>query len=408
MSSGNLISHQYLEEATYGALNPTGTFQALTKTSANFTGTVDTTQSATVRSDRLPSGNVITGITVEGSASTELSRTVVHDDFIEATAMSTWSAIATPLVTDVAYDATAGTFTTTGDFTVDFATGDVITVSGLAAPADIYNAVTVFTVGASVTATVMDVTTSSDVVDWDATAGATTTVQKAQWITIGQTIKSFTFEKQYLDLTLKAIDYLGEIFSSFNTKFSYGSPVTQDYSLMGAGKEVKTGNPTCKPGGSRATYEAPSEKFFNVSTGMPYILVDGAAILYCIESIGIGLDNGLTPKNCVGKLEKTGYTLGEAAVTVNTTIHFSDANWDYLDKIMDQDVVNIEWPVIDSDGLGYHYQVSAQLSGADPDVTGKDAQAMLDLSGTGAIGTNGTVLTIWKIGGDLPAGTLIA
>jgi len=407
MSSGNLISHQYLKEATYGVINPVGNFQAISKTSTNFTCTPDSTQSSTVRDDRLPSGNIITGLTANGSSATELSRTVVHDDFIEACMMNTWSAVATPITRAVAFDSGAGTLTATaGDFTVDLVDGDVLTITGLIAPADDYNSVMVFTV-TNVTALVLSVTTGTSVEDWDATAGAGAVVQKAQSITIGKTVASFSFEKQYLDLTDKAIDYLGQILSSFSTSFSYGSTITQDYNLMGSGKTVKTGDPVCQPSGARDVYRAPPEKFFNVATGMPYISVDGTVATYCIESIDIGLDNGLTPRNCVGKLAKTGYDLGEAGVTVSTNMHFSDNNWNFLDKIMNQTVVNFEWPVIDEDGLGYHYQVSAQLTADDPDTTGKDAQAMLNLSGAGAIGDNGTVLTIWKIGGDLPVGTLI-
>jgi len=407
MSSGNLISHSYLAEQTFGVLNPTGNFQQISKASAAFTGTPDTTQSSTIRADRLPSGNIITGLTVEGSASTELSRTVIHDDFIEGTMMSTWAVEETALATDVAYDASGNTFTSVaGDFTSQFNVGDVVTLTGLLAPADVNNSTAVFTV-TNVTALVMNVVTSANVESWDATAGATVAVQKGQKLTIGKNVASFTFEKQYLDLTDKAIAYLGEVFSSFATSFTYGSPVTQDYNLMGANKDVRTGDPITKPSGLREVYKAPTEKFFNVSTGMPYVMVDGVAVTYCIESLGLGIDNGLTPRNCVGKVEKTAYDLGEAAVTVDINMHFGDGNWHFLDKIMTQETVEVEWPVVDEDGLGYHYQISAQLTGDDPDSTGKDAQAMLTLSGTGAIGTDGAVLTIWKIGGDLPVGELV-
>jgi len=396
MSSGNLIQHSFLKEAAFGELNDTGDFQAISKTSAAFTGTPDTTESSTIRSDRLPSGNIVTGLTVNGSISNELAKTVVHDEFLAATMMKDWPAAATPITTDVAYDATAGTLTTGGtDFTTVVAVGDTITISGLVAPADIYNNTAVFTVTA-VTSTVLNVITSSSIVDWDATAGAGAILQVAPCVVIGQTMNSYTFEKQYLDLTDKAILYLGEIFSGFDAKFAYGSPVTIDYSLMGAGKELPS-TPVVQPAGARTLLPAPAENFFNPTSDMPFVMIDGQVATYCVESLGVTLDNGVSSKDCIGRLTKAGFDLGTAKVGVTMDAHFSDNNFPMLQRILDQDTVEIAWPVIDNEGNGYMFYVSCQLTGDDPDVSGQDAQAMLNLSGSGAIGDDGLVLRICQI-----------
>ena len=399
MSSGNVVQHAFLEEATtFGVLEATGDFQALSKTSASFTGTPDTTASATVRSDRLPSGNIITGLTINGSISNEMSRSVVHDAFIEATMMDTFGATDSAITKAVAYDATAGTLTaTTGDWTTDVvAVGDTITISGLIAPVLAYNDVIVFTV-TNVATLVLTVVTASAVVDWDATAGAGADTQVWPTVSIGSTMKSFTFEKQYLDLTTKAITYYGEVFSAMNMQMNYGSPVTVDYTLMGANK-VLPATPITAPGGARTVTAAPSETFFNPTSDMPYIIVDGTVAAYCIEGVSLSVDNGLTAKNCVGRLEKTGFDLGTANVQTSMKTHFSDDNFDILQAILDQDVVELAWPVIDADGLGYMIYVSSQFTGDDPDVSGQDSQAFLELSGGGALTTAGTVLKIAKIG----------
>ena len=398
MSSGNLIAIRYLEEATtFGVLEGTGNFQDISKTSTNFTGTPDVTQSATIRSDRLPSGNIITGLTINGSISNEFSRSTVHDEFIAATMMDEFGATDSPISETVAYDATAGTLTaTSGDFTSTVAVGDTITISGLASPADVYNDVIVFTVTNVATLT-LTVVTASDVDDWDATAGASSVLQVWPTVAVSDTLKSFTFEKQYLDLTTKSIAYYGEVFSAMNMQMNYGSPVTIDYTLMGAKKEVLT-TPLTQPGGSRAVDAAPSESFFNPTSDMPYIIVDGSVAAYCIEGVTLSVDNGLTAKNCVGRLEKTGFDLGTANVQVSMKAHFSDENFSLLQSILDQDVVELAWPVIDSDGLGYMIYVSAQFTGDDPDSTGQDAQAFLELSGGGALGSDDLVLRIAKIG----------
>ena len=399
MSSGNLVQHSYLEEATFGEVNPAGDFQAISKTSASFTGTPEVASSATVRSDRKPSGQTVTGLDVNATISNEFSRSTIHDDFIEATMMSTWPAFASAIVEDMAYDATAGTLTTTGvtDLTTVVNVGDTVQVTGLVSPADIYNG-TVFYVTA-VTATVLTVITSDTVADWDATAGAGASTQVSPYINIGSTKRSFSFEKQYLDLTNKAIMYTGETFASFTANFEYGSIPTIEYSLLGSNKNILDGTPTVQPGGARNLTAAPSEDFFSAVTGMPYIIVDGAAALYCIESLSIGNDNGLSPRSCIGKLNKTAFDLGTANVTVSMTAHFADANFALLQKILDQTTVQIVFPITDENNKGYNLMVNCQLSGDDPDTTGQDSQAMLELSGTGIPdATTGEVIRVSKIG----------
>ena len=398
MSSGNLIAIRYLEESTtFGELEATGNFQDISKTTTTFTGTPDVTQSATVRSDRLPSGNIITGLTINGSISNEFSRSVVHDTFIAATMMDEFPALDSSITVAVAYDGTAGTLTaTTGDFTSTVSVGDTITITGLNSPADGNNDVTVFTV-TNVVALVLIVVTASSVDDWDATAGASADLQVWPTVSISDTLKSYTFEKQYLDLTTKSIAYYGEVLSAMNMQMNYGSPVTINYTLMGASKEVLS-SPITAPGGARIVDSAPTESFFNPTSDMPYIIVDGSVAAYCIEGITLSVDNGLTAKNCVGRLEKTGFDLGTANVQVTMKAHFSDENFSLLQSILDQDVVELAWPVVDSDGLGYMIYVSAQFTGDDPDTTGQDAQAFLELSGGGALASDGTVLRIARIG----------
>ena len=345
----------------------------------------------------MPSGNIVTGLTVNGSISNELARTVIHDEFLSACIMMDWPSAPAPFSTDLAYESSTGILTTTGtDLTTVLNVGDTITIDGLIAPADVYNKVVAFTVVA-VTATEATVITSASVESWDAAAGAGASVQVSACVVIGQTMNSYTFEKQYLDLTDKAIVYLGEVFSAFSGTFAYGSPVTMDYTLMGAGKELPA-TPVVEPGGSRTLLPAPAENFFNPTTDMPYVMIDGELATYCVESLSLGLDNGLTAKNCVGRLTKAGFDLGTANVTVSMNAHFSDANFPMLQRILDQDTVEIAWPVIDDTGLGYMFYVSCQLTGDDPDVSGQDAQAMLNLSGSGAIGSDGLVLRICKIG----------
>jgi hypothetical protein len=401
MSSGNLIQHSYLKEAIYGELNPVGDFQAISKTGASFTGTPDITKASTVRSDRLPSGSIITGLSVNASISNELARTLIHDDFIASTLMESWSPMTAPLAMDLTYNSVTGAMTTLlGNFVTAFSVGDVFTVDGLISPADMYNLTTVFVVDSIADAINMTVTTSDTVASFDSTAGANAVVQQASFATTGQTITSYTFEKQYLDLTNKSISYLGEIFNSFSMEFNYGSPVTVSYELLGASKSLPS-VPTAEPAGSRTLNGVPTEIYMNPSTSIPMLIIDGDVATSCVEGVTLKLSNGLSAKNCVGQLEKAGYDLGEASIEVTVNAHFSDSNYPFLQRILNQDTVTIAWPVVDIEGNGYYFEISCQLSADDPDVAGQDSQALLELSGSGAIGSDGNVLKVSRLGGDV-------
>jgi len=61
-------------------------------TSESLSGTPETQVSAELRTDRMSSGQVVTGLVVGGDINFELSRDVFFDDWFEAGLMTTWVA----------------------------------------------------------------------------------------------------------------------------------------------------------------------------------------------------------------------------------------------------------------------------------------------------------------------------
>ena len=168
MSSANLIAHRYIQEQVFGELPPaTRTWQDVGKTSAAFSGTPDVTQSSTIRSDRLPSGNIITGLTVGATLDTEFARSVVHDDFLEATMMTDWPGIPAAIgPIDVTFTASTGVLTSTAGGLSALSVGSVFTISGMTGAAADYNTTTVFVVSVATDDNTITVVTSSNVVDF--------------------------------------------------------------------------------------------------------------------------------------------------------------------------------------------------------------------------------------------------
>src|SRR5210317_85289 len=123
MSSANLVSITYVPETTYGV--PDTPLSGVTAETARFTseslsGTPDTQVSTNIRTDRMLSGQVVTGLTVEGDLNIELAAGQFYWDMFEGAMMSTWQAaqtLAGAEVTLTTIDAQSATLTiAAGDF----------------------------------------------------------------------------------------------------------------------------------------------------------------------------------------------------------------------------------------------------------------------------------------------------
>ena len=203
MSSANLVSVIYVPETVYGT--PDAPLSGVTAETTRFTsetlsGSPTTTESQNIRTDRLSSGQVITGLEVGGDINLELAAGAFYEDFTEAAMMSTWVAAAT-LSTDVTLtpvDAQSATLTITGDFSAigpGVAVNDVLQLI----PAS----------GSPVNVSVISVDSTTECLvatsrDEDAIVGSTMTVAIPQHVEIGQTQRSFTIGKEYGDVIHEA------------------------------------------------------------------------------------------------------------------------------------------------------------------------------------------------------------
>lgn len=67
MSSSNLVRVAFIEEVAYGVTPGAGNFETARFTSENLSGTPDTVESQQIRTDRMSSGQVVTGLQVAGT-----------------------------------------------------------------------------------------------------------------------------------------------------------------------------------------------------------------------------------------------------------------------------------------------------------------------------------------------------
>jgi hypothetical protein len=412
MGSANLVEVTYVEESTYNT-KPTPlsgvTLNTVRFTSESLSGTPQTTESAELRVDRMSSGQVTVGLDVGGGIDFELSKDVQHDDFLRAAMMqSAWTAKLefNTSVTLAPIDAQSATLTSTVELT-GIVVGDMLRIR----PDGTQNFEDFSVVITSIDTpdTVLTVATPRD---QPALTTEASVVTRPDYVEIGSTQVSFVLAKAYTDILHEASlpdehsqTYTGSLVSGFTVNASYGEIVSGDYQFLGAGyfqeapsfsQQVETAGGTVAPAGTTNPLNASVDMVLvTVNEGAGYVATD-----YCLENLVITLDNGLDPRNCIGKVEPTGYTLGTAAISITADIYLSDSAYDtFLPAKLTQTPIGLFYEAVNSSG-GYAFDLRAvQLSFADPASEGQNEQTMINGEGTAKVGDGGaSALRIYRIG----------
>ena len=383
MSSSNLVRVAFVPEVTYGQ-TPTGTnFTQARFTSDSLSGSPETTESQQIRTDRLSSGQVATGLTVAGDLNYELAKEDAIDSLIESAMYSTW-AVSSAVTVDLTIDVTAKTITRgSGDFTSDLVVGDILTLAGFSDSRNNTQVVVTSVDSATVISYVGDDVMQDEV-------GAGTTYKLSDKIGIGTTKKSFSVEKAFLDLTEKAINYRGMIVSQMSLNVAYGEIVTgaftfqgNDYQPVTAGADFMTDGETINNAGTTNS--------MNGSIDMPFVIVEDSTLdeaTFCIQSVSVNINNNLTAQNCIGRAAPQDYSEGTAQIEVSLDAYLADENWQLLAKKLSQVSFSLGFLIRNSDGYYGVYMPAVQVSFDDPASAGINQDVIISMSGTAKVGPN--------------------
>jgi len=362
--------------------------------SEQYSGTPETTESQQIRTDRMSSGQVVTGLTVGGGHSFELAKEEAIEDFMESAMFNDWSnaslqtrglTIATGAKT---ITAGSGSFITDG-----LAVGDFIQLGGFTSA---LNNVPVM-VKAINSATVIEYVGPSTMVDG---TGVTTTYQRGDKLSIGVTKHSFSIEKSFLDLSNKAINYKGMLASDMDLKVEYGSLISGSFSLSGNGYEA------ADAASEALTYlnyvaDPATTSSLNGSVDMPFLATDVTgdfeADSFCIQSLDLKLANNFTTQTCIGRAAPENYNPGTAQIAVSLSSYLKDGNWDMLARKLSQEPFGIGFVVKNAGGWYAFFMPAVQVSFDDPASGGANQDISMDMSGQAKVGANGeSALTIYR------------
>lgn len=362
-----------------------GEFLTARFTSEKYSGTPETTESAQIRSDRMSSGQVVTGLAVNGGHSFELAKETAIEDFLESAMYNAWSSLAAVNVNMAINDTTKVITRPSGSFiTEGLAVGDVIVLSNFASSGNNVpvmltevNALTVKYAGPTGMVTV---------------AEEPATYQRADKLTIGTTKKSLTVEKTFTDLTTKGIIYRGCIVSQMELDIAYGSLISGSFDTQGNDYD------TADAASEFASYneyfaDAATSNSLNGSVDMPFLTtnVTGSFVqdAFCLQNLKVSLNNNLTAQTCIGDSAPIDYSAGTAQVQVELSSYLKDANWDLLATKLSQAPFALGFMVKNTDGWYGLYMPAIQVSFDDPSSGGQNQEISMEMSGTGKVGSGG-------------------
>jgi hypothetical protein len=376
---------------TYSA--GSGDFLTARFTSEKYSGTPETTESQQIRTDRLSSGQVVTGLAVDGGHAFELAKETALEDFMESAMFNPW--VLTPAVNgnfEIDIDTkklirVAGSFVDEG-----VVKGDFIKLSNFATAAN--NRIVMVN-----NVTALELTFNGPVGMVDAASEAAT-YQVCDKLTIGVTKKSLTVEKSFLDLTTKALIYRGCLVSQMSLEVAYGSLINgsfdtqgNDYDNADAASEFASFN--------EFITDSATSNSMNGSVDMPFIATDVTGSwdqdAFCLQSLSLNLNNNLTQQVCIGRVAPENYNPGTAQVGAELSAYLKDSNWDLLARKLTQESFGLGFMVENTDGWYGFYIPALQVSFDDPQSQGANQDISLDMTGVAKVGDNGeSALAIFR------------
>jgi hypothetical protein len=392
-TSSNLVRLAYITEATYGVTPGTGNFGNARFISESFSGTPETVESAQIRTDRMSSGQIVTGLTVESGLNFELAKETALEDFMESAMYNTFST-ASLVTVNLDYSSSAKTLTrASGTFVGEgLKVGDISTLSGF------INAVNnVQVMVTNVTALVLTVAVPDGMVT---ESGAATAYKRADKLSIGTTKKSFSFEKAFTDLVTKAIIYKGMIAGQMDLNVAYGELVNGSFTFMGnnyatadLAAEFITDSRTINAQATTQTMNGSVDMPFLTTSALGSFSQDGLDI----QSVSLSLNNNMTPQNVIGNTAPVDYTPGTAQISVDISAYLTDNAWAILGSKLTQTPFGLGFMVKNAGGFYGFFLPAVQVSFEDPASGGQNQDVILEMTGTAKVGASGeSALVIYK------------
>ena len=341
LASGATVGLVYVEEVTQG-VTPGSTYYTLRTTNRNINLTKNTLQSNERRSDR-QIATVRHGFNqVVGSPGFELS-IGAYDDMLEGATGGTWAPLTTGTVTATAA-ATDDSFTLSASdwYTLGFQVGDIIDVSGYEVETgnnDQWRIATI--VNDKITVTNVDGTVASAIGD-EAGGGNEVFALTGKQLTIGTTLYTYTFERQFSDIT-QYQKFAGCAVNQMSFSIQPEQIVGGTLDIIGMTADAMSGSSLDDTPEAAATAEP-----FSAFEGTLY---EGGSEIAVVTGIDFQIANNRTLTGVVGADTSPAVFEGDCVITGTLTAFFENAT--LYNKFVNETASSIDLKLDDLDGTNF-------------------------------------------------------
>lgn len=359
MASGSRHSMGYVPEVTYGLTPATPAFKNLRHTSASLALSKELLESEELRSDRQTTDSRHGAFQVGGDLGFELSYGS-YDDLLAALMGGTWT---TQFTTGLqSLSATVGTVVrATGSFVTDgFLVGSVVENSGFTIPGN--NGRFVVTAVAALILTLTPLQGQTMAVE---VAAAGKQVISRASISVGNTRRSFTFERFFSDILPADKPYhrfTGVEVNSLELAIAANAMTTGTFTFIGQNQSTATAII------AGATYPVPTTTApLDSFSGT---LNEGGTTIGVITEIQLNIENSLEPRFVVGSKASLQPSIGRAMVSGQITAYFDDSR--LLDKFINETESSIDLSMPDAAGNVHRiFLPRVKYNSGQPDVSGE-------------------------------------
>jgi hypothetical protein len=381
MADGGRVQLAYIEEVTWGTTPSSALTEVAFATSEDLGMDTSTTLSNAIRGDYVKPQVIRTDAVGTGGFPFELAYGDM-DSFMEGALRSDWATAASTPATSLAAVDVDNTFTrAAGSFVTDgWTVGQSGISSGFATAAN--NGYFVVTAVAALTLTVEGLDLA------DEAAGGDEVLSNSGSLKNGTTLKSYTLERVFEDLTNTYIAHTGARVSNLSLSAQAGQIVTGAVAFSS-----KAPSAIAAATAGSGAYSASSAANNEIMNGVDHVTgifvgssgdPGATAVTYCVSQIDVSFGSPVRPISCLG-------TLGPAAIGGNS-FEFTGQIRVYLDdvsKALWSDYVNytaksLWFRFVDTAGNAYLvYLPQVQLTAADgPNSGGPDSDVMATYSFT--------------------------
>lgn len=314
-ATADRIRVSYAEETTFGTAPTSGNYKDLRLTSESLEQASASEQSKEIRSDRQVVDVIRTGISVGGNLNFELSYGALDDLLAAALFASAWSSeVDLSPGTTVTITGATGQIVDdgSGNAFANAVVGQWIKISSTTNNNGIYK---ILTKSDNNTITVAGESAMTD----EATVAAV--IKMGAQIVNGVSLSSFTFQKEFTDLTNEWERNLGCVLDTFSLSLAQDQIITGAFGVMGKKQESATAN-------AGTGYDAAPTNDVMQCIDHVLTVIEGTPAVnqsndFQALSLSLALTNNTRLRNVIGTLGAISAGAGKVQITGTLTAYFS-------------------------------------------------------------------------------------